>query len=311
MNGKIAWTDDNFSDGRDRSTRAGRSRFGIARLPIAGVVIAGLVAAAVVGGIVTWLVSGDDRMAANSPPLIKADDKPIKVHPDSPGGLDVPNRDKLVYSRLKEGGEAAGDVERLSPVPEEPLAPPTMLAKPASPGVEPPAPASSLSPTGNPFPSGTVGSIDTPRISEPAPAAEPEAPAEAPVAVLKPVPEAPATKPAVQAEKPAAGKPVAEPPATTKRDAGRETAKGGGKVYVQLLASRSQSDALGAWKKLQTKNGDLLGDLDSSIARADLGERGVFYRLRAGPIASEARAKSLCSALAGRKVSCLIVRSGA
>ncbi len=90
------------------------------------------------------------------------------------------------------------------------------------------------------------------------------------------------------------------------------TAKpGASKVYVQLLASRSQSDALGAWKQLQTRNGDLLGGLDSSIARADLGDRGVFYRLRAGPIDSEARAKSLCSALAGRKVSCLIVRSGA
>ncbi len=134
MNGKIAWTDDDFSEGRERSTRVGRSRFGIARLPIAGVVIAGLVAAAVVGGIVTWLVTGngDRTTAANNPPLIKADEKPIKVYPENPGGLDVPNRDKLVYSRLKEGSEK-GEVERLSPAPEEPLAPPTMLEKPASP----------------------------------------------------------------------------------------------------------------------------------------------------------------------------------
>src|SRR5512134_3241482 len=114
MSGKIAWTNEDFSDGRERS-RAAYRRFGLARLPVAGIIIAGLVAAAVVGGIVTWLVSGSDKMAANSPPLIKAGEKPIKVHPASPGGLEVPNRDKLVYSRLKDGGESGGDVERLSP----------------------------------------------------------------------------------------------------------------------------------------------------------------------------------------------------
>lgn len=307
MTGKIAWTDDDFSDA-ERSTRLGRRRFGIARLPIAVVIIAGLVAAAVVGGIVTWLVGGDETTAANSPPLIKADEKPIKVHPASPGGLEVPNRDKLVYSRLKEGSETAREVERLSPAPEEPLAPPTMLAKPASPPVEPAAPASARSPTGSPFPTATVGSPDALDIDEsvPAPAPQPVSP----VAVMKPVPEAPASK-AVQPEKVAAAKPLPAPAPTVSR---RETANNSartGKVYVQLLASRSENDALGAWKKLQTKNGDLLGSLDSSIARADLGDRGVFYRLRAGPIASEARAKSLCSALAGRGVSCLIIRSGA
>ena len=116
-------------------------------------------------------------------------------------------------------------------------------------------------------------------------------------------------KPATQAEKPAT-RTVAAPPTVTKAPS-TDTAATSGKLYVQLLASRSQNDALDAWKRLQSKNGDLLGDLGSSVARADLGDRGVYYRLRAGPIASEARAKSLCSALADRKVSCLIVRNGA
>ena len=202
MNGKIAWTHDEFSDGRDRSTRGVRSRFGLDRLPIAGVIIAGLVGAAVIGGIVTWLVSGDERQATNSPPLIKADEKPIKVYPQTPGGLEVPNRDKLVYSRLKDGSQTGGEVERLSPAPEEPMTPPTMLAKPAP---EPAGPPSSRSPTGNPFPSDTMAPTDLSRSgqSEPVLAPPPEHPV---AAVVKPVPTVPATKPAPakpsQAEKP-------------------------------------------------------------------------------------------------------------
>ncbi|MDE0538401.1 MAG: hypothetical protein OXH94_06700, partial [Rhodospirillales bacterium] len=34
-------------------------------------------------------------------PMVRADAAPIKVKPDRPGGLDIPNRDKLVYERLE------------------------------------------------------------------------------------------------------------------------------------------------------------------------------------------------------------------
>jgi hypothetical protein len=44
------------------------------------------------------------------------------------------------------------------------------------------------------------------------------------------------------------------------------------------------------------------------VARADLGDRGTFYRLRAGPIADEAKARAICDSLAGRGASCIIVQ---
>src|SRR5690349_9916326 len=50
--------------------------------------------------------AGDDSV-----PLIRADQRPIKVEPDQPGGMDVPDRDKLVFSE-KNGGPP---VERLLP----------------------------------------------------------------------------------------------------------------------------------------------------------------------------------------------------
>ena len=83
----------------------------------------------------------------------------------------------------------------------------------------------------------------------------------------------------------------------------------GNGFQLQLLSSRSADDAKGAWARLRDKNADLLGSLSPSVARANLDDRGTFYRLRAGPIASETKARSICDSLAARRVSCLVVRS--
>jgi len=80
---------------------------------------------------------------------------------------------------------------------------------------------------------------------------------------------------------------------------------------VQLAAVRSPELATKEWQRLQKKNNDLLGSYTLSVVRADLGPgKGVFYRLRAGPIAGEDVAKALCQNLAERKIACLIVRPG-
>ena len=47
------------------------------------------------------------------------------------------------------------------------------------------------------------------------------------------------------------------------------------------------------------------------MTKAELGPaRGVFYRLRAGPLADEAAARRLCARLSKRKVGCLIIKPG-
>src|SRR3989338_4266535 len=56
-------------------------------------------------------------------PTIKAEEGQVKVRPVNPGGMDVPNRDKLVYGRM-EGGEENPQVERLLAPAETPLPPP-------------------------------------------------------------------------------------------------------------------------------------------------------------------------------------------
>ena len=44
------------------------------------------------------------------------------------------------------------------------------------------------------------------------------------------------------------------------------------------------------------------------MKRADLGDKGVFYRLQAGPLSDAAAAETLCGKLKQRNVGCLIVR---
>ena len=104
------------------------------------------------------------------------------------------------------------------------------------------------------------------------------------------------------------------PPPAPSPPAPKTPAKGASKApayRVQLAAVRLLERAQGEWDRLRSKNTDLLGKLALSVVKADLGpKKGVFYRLRAGPLADEAAARGLCAKLASRKVGCLIVRPG-
>jgi TPR repeat protein len=77
---------------------------------------------------------------------------------------------------------------------------------------------------------------------------------------------------------------------------------------VQLVSTRSWDGLQAEWNRLQRNNLDLLGELKPSVDKVDLGRRtGVFYRLRAGPVADEQMARSLCAALKKRRIGCFIV----
>lgn len=60
--------------------------------------------------------SASDELA----PIVRAEDGPTRVRPDAPGGLDIPDQDKLVFDRIAPG-QAEPTVERLLPEPEQPL----------------------------------------------------------------------------------------------------------------------------------------------------------------------------------------------
>ena len=75
---------------------------------------------------------------------------------------------------------------------------------------------------------------------------------------------------------------------------------------VQVGAFRSDAEAQAFFARMQSKMGDHLEGKSFDIERADLGERGVYHRLRLGPFASADAAKQYCTELKNRGQDCLI-----
>ncbi len=79
--------------------------------------------------------------------------------------------------------------------------------------------------------------------------------------------------------------------------------------FLQLGALRSTAAAQATWTRLKTAQPDILGSLPANAVRVDLGaERGVFYRIMAGPIADESSATRACNTHKERHVACILVK---
>jgi hypothetical protein len=218
-------------------------------------------------------------------PLIRADERPTKVKPDQPGGMPVPDQNVSLYND-KPGGPP---VEKLLAPPEQPL--PRPAAPPKDAAAPPPIPGAFAS----------------------APAATPGAAATAPPAIERKTAAAPATT----AGKPGAPvKPAPAKEASTKEAAailGASTsaspkAATGGPAKVQLGSVRTAEAARDEWARLKREQPDLLGKLTAVAVRADLGDKGTYYRIQAGPLADGGAAERLCGELRQRKLGCTLVR---
>ena len=89
-----------------------------------GLVVAALVAGvAVVGGVGAFVMSiGGGGGGGDTPALVRADPEPVKIKPEQPGGMTVPNQDKAVYERFSAEADAGQPAqERLVSTQEEPV----------------------------------------------------------------------------------------------------------------------------------------------------------------------------------------------
>lgn len=82
---------------------------------------------------------------------------------------------------------------------------------------------------------------------------------------------------------------------------------GEARYRLQLGAFREEALAEKAWRDVSAAAGPIIGGAGHAIQRADLGEKGVFYRLQAGAFGAAADAKSACKALEQRKIACFVV----
>lgn len=77
-----------------------------------------------------------------------------------------------------------------------------------------------------------------------------------------------------------------------------------GPHQLQMGAFRSEAEAEAHWRKLNKSSASVIGGHGYKIVRSDLGEKGIYYRLRMVGFGSAAEAKSLCEQLKTAKQSC-------
>jgi tetratricopeptide (TPR) repeat protein len=77
---------------------------------------------------------------------------------------------------------------------------------------------------------------------------------------------------------------------------------------VQLVSQRDADSAWSNWNKLKSRHGKLLNSAEAAVVRADLGDQGIYYRLRVHKLDSKSEASSLCRKLKRRGTSCFVAR---
>ena len=80
-----------------------------------------------------------------------------------------------------------------------------------------------------------------------------------------------------------------------------------GSYRVQLASLKSEEQAGRAWQMAAKKHGSLKG-VPHAVVKADLGSKGVYYRVQAGSFKNMSDAKALCQTLQGEKGSCYVVK---
>ena len=302
-----------------------RSKFE-ARKPVyaTGIVVA---LVAVLGGVVWYSYPKEtaQREVMNTP-IVRADASDYRAAPTEPGGMAVPYRESTVFNTLREGeGTQAAQVENLLPQPEQPVSRDELFA-----GLKVdeavPATTAATTPTTETAPGVTTETpvAATTTTTATTPVAVPEAvagtaiPAEATAttattttttSVVAPTatpaePVKPETVAAVDSKATEAAK--TEPAAGVQKIDDKPSASSGG-FYVQLGSVKAREGADGEWKKLQ-KSFSALTPLSMRVQEANLGDKGIFYRIQGGPV-TEAQAKSICESVKAQKPGgCLVVR---
>jgi len=275
----------------------GRSRRrGIMPVAISLVVLAGFAGA-------VWYAynQGLEQGGHREIPLIEAEQAPVKVKPDDPGGLQVPNQDKLVLNQGDSGGEQV-QVERLLPEPETPQPPePADAAAEAGTTADPTGPpATGQAPSGETASGATVA----PQVAE-GPASEAAA-GDGGTSGSRPAVEAPApgqgtSQGASPGASPGTGQ-AAQPTQTAQAELLES-----GAVVIQLASVGSSEAAEQEWLRLQKAFPELLGDMVLAVQEVTVNGK-QYHRMQTGPFPNRTTAEDMCAQLKAKKQACLVTR---
>jgi septal ring-binding cell division protein DamX len=218
-----------------------------------------------------WYASGT---AGKEIPMLRAADSPVKVKPESPGGLEVPYQDQLVLNQEGSGTEDEPVVEHLLPPPEAPQ-PPAVEPEAMEPAETPAQPEPEVTDTISP---------QLPTFEAPAPDS-------------RDLIEAPAPRVETMGEAPAEPKTVV---------AGLQ-APAKGSYVVQLGSFTSRAATERAWQQYQKAHPQLLSNMALFIQEAVVNGR-TYYRVQSGSFPNRATAMDLCAQLKAERQDCLVVK---
>ncbi len=257
--------------------------------------IGGFLALLIIGGfgIGIWYAydQGVKKGVQLAPPIISADTSPVKVKPDDPGGMDIPNQDKQVFNVLKPG-ETAEKVEKLMPPPEDAI-------KDEAAEKTPDAAMSTAEKAADESKLETL--IEKATKDEPVAEKTDQSASPAETSVKKPEVVIEKVAPKVEEKKVE----VAAAPVPKKV----EGPKTSGPLYrVQVGSFRSSDAAEKQWTTLSSKYKSLLSSLSYRVQDVDVKDKGTYYRLQLGAYGSRDAANKLCNDLKAQKQDCLVVR---
>jgi SPOR domain len=275
---------------------------------------------------------------SGEPPIIRADAGPTKIVPaPSDGSMKLPDR------------MAAGDgTEKIVPREEAPVdvnskSGPRVVFPPLNQNASPQSTASVGAPPATNAGNGTLPNNEPKKIKtlavrgdQPDGAATPITPGLAPSA--KPAATAartPATPPPAVARSPAnanaasstaplslvpqdgqaapgvdpGARVAATNPVQTAPTPAPASSGGSGGYLVQVSSQRNEADAQASYRALQTKFPAVLGSRAPVIKRADLGDKGVYYRAMVGPFGSPDEASQFCGSLKTAGGQCVVQRN--
>jgi hypothetical protein len=267
------------------------------------------------------------------PPIIKADTSPTKVVPaPSDGSAKLPDRmattdgtekivpreeapvdvnaksgPRVVFPPLNPNGNppSAASVAPSTPPPatngngtlpnNEPRKIKTLTVRGDQPdGDAMPVTSASPQPTAKPAPAGRTTAASPPRN----PPSSANASANAPLSLV----------PQGGQPAPAAAELRTRVAATTPAQPAAPASSSGGYV-VQVSSQRNEADAQASYKALQGKFPTVLGSREPLIKRADLGEKGIYYRAMVGPFGTPEEASQFCGSLKTAGGQCVVQRN--
>lgn len=228
--------------------------------------------------------------------LVEADDNPFKEAPADPGGMKFPHQDKTIFEAISGESNKNPQVERVLPAPEEPMEKPGSDEGDTKSWVnESLRSEKSVEELTKPDAKAAADALEADRSAAPvmtAPLKKAEPKVAAPVMKEMPKEE---PKPVVKEAPQEEAKPLAKAtPAFT-------PSSGSGKI--QLAAFRDEDEALKQWEKIQAKHTALLGGYEPSVQRADLGSKGIFFRLQVHGVGNPS---DLCAQLKSAGQACII-----